>query len=132
MAEHNDIGKIGENITVTFLERNNFIIVERNFRTKTGEIDIIAKKDNILRFIEVKSVKVKDFTMTNALRIQPEENLTLSKWQKLITTIKLYLDHKSISQETSYQVDLACVYINTSIKQGKVVLIENVNKEGTY
>ena len=59
MAEHNEIGKIGENITNTFLMKQGFTIIERNYRVKVGEIDIIAKKDNVLRFIEVKSIKVR-------------------------------------------------------------------------
>ena len=60
MAEHNEIGKIGENITRTFLMKHGFTVSETNYRTKYGEIDIIARKDNKLRFIEVKSIKVKD------------------------------------------------------------------------
>jgi putative endonuclease len=129
MAEHNEIGKIGENVTDTFLKKHGFTVIERNYRTKFGEIDIVARKDNFLRFIEVKSVKVRDFTNFKNLYVKPEENLTKDKWSKLVTTIQIYLQHKVISHETKYQVDLACVYIDTEKRQGKVVLIENVHKE---
>jgi putative endonuclease len=129
MAEHNEIGKIGENITDKFLKKHGFIIIERNYRTKFGEIDSIARKDNVLRFIEVKSVKVRDFLHLENLAVKPEDNLTKDKWSKLVTSIQIYLQHKNISKELSYQVDLACVYIDTETKQGKVVLLENVNRE---
>ena len=46
MAEHNEIGKIGENLATTFLMKQGFAILERNYRVKVGEIDIIAQKDN--------------------------------------------------------------------------------------
>lgn len=129
MAEHNEIGKIGENITETFLKMNDFKIIERNYRTKSGEIDIIAEKDSVLRFIEVKSVKVRDFAGSGMLNIQPEDNLTWSKWKKLVKTIDIYLAHKEISYTKKYQVDLACVYINTETRQGRVTLLENIHKE---
>lgn len=129
MAEHNEIGKIGENIAKTFLMKHGFSILERNYRTRYGEIDIIAKKDNILHFIEVKSVKVIDFFSLEKLHVQPEDNLTLSKWSKLVISCETYLHHKNIPDTTKWQIDLACVYINTKIREGRVTLFENIHKE---
>lgn len=129
MAEHNEIGKIGENITKRFLMKHGFEVIETNYRTRYGEIDIIAKKDNILRFVEVKSVKVRDFQHLEKLPVKPEDNLTKEKWSKLLISLEIYLQHKNISKETSSQIDLACVYINTETREGKVVLMENVVKE---
>lgn len=48
------IGSLKEDLAISYLEQNGFEILERNFKCKIGEIDIIAKKDNIIRFIEVK------------------------------------------------------------------------------
>jgi putative endonuclease len=129
MAEHNDIGKIGENITCTFLKNNGYILTDRNYRTKFGEIDIVATKDNVLRFIEVKSVKVRNVLDTSNLPIQPEENLTRAKWSKLVISVGIYLKHKGIDKEAKYQIDLACVYIDTEARQGRVRLLENIHKE---
>ena len=129
MAEHNEIGKIGENITKTFLMKHGFTVLETNYRTKYGEIDIVAKKDNKIRFIEVKSVKVRDFLQINKLAVRPEDNLTRDKWSKLVVSCETYLHHKSISDETRWQMDLACVYVNTEIREGKVMLMENIHKE---
>ncbi len=127
MAEHNEIGKIGENIAKTFLMKHGFSVVDINYRTKYGEIDIIANKDNVIRFVEVKSVKVRDFESINNLTVKPEDNLTKDKWSKLVVSCEIYLQHKNISNETKWQIDLACVYINTETRQGKVMLMENVS-----
>ena len=129
MAEHNEIGKIGENITKTFLMKHGFSVIESNYRTRYGEIDIIAKKDSKLRFIEVKSIKVRNISDINDLKVRPEDNLTEGKWSKLIISIETYLRHKNVAHETKYQLDLACVYINTETREGKVKLLENVLKE---
>ncbi len=129
MAEHNEIGKIGENITKTFLMKHGFTILGRNYRTKFGEIDIIAEKDNRLRFIEVKSVKVRDLNNLSNLAIQPEDNLTKDKWDKLSISVEIYLRHTNVTHGTPWQMDLACVYINPEIREGRVILMENILKE---
>lgn len=129
MAEHNEIGKIGEKITREFLMKHGFYVLTTNYRTRYGEIDIVAKKDNKIRFVEVKSVKVRDFENLESLHVKPEDNLTGNKWRKFVTSVKLYLNNRGVSSETLWQLDLACVYINTEAREGKVVLMENVHKE---
>lgn len=129
MAEHNEIGRIGEKLTKTFLMKHDFSVLENNYRTKYGEIDIIAKKDNKIRFIEVKSVKVRNLSETKNLDVQPEDNLTFAKWSKFVISVETYLKHKNIPQETKWQIDLACVYINTETREGRVKLLENILKE---
>lgn len=129
MAEHNEIGKIGEYIAKTFLMKQDFSVLETNYRTKYGEIDIIAKKDEKLRFIEVKSVKVRDFKSISNLKVQPEDNVTGEKWRKIVTSIETYLRHKSVTRGTLWQIDLACVYINTETREGRVKFLENILKE---
>ncbi len=51
-----EVGKLGEEIASKFLERKGFKIVLRNYRKPWGEIDIIAEKDDVVRFVEVKAV----------------------------------------------------------------------------
>ena len=52
MAKHNELGKKGEQLAVNFLLKNNYDIVERNYRFDKAEVDIIAKKDNILAILK--------------------------------------------------------------------------------
>ena len=129
MAEHNEIGKIGENMAKTFLMKQGFAIIEQNYRILQGEIDIIAKKDNVLRFVEVKSIKVRDCSQLDNLVIKPEDNLSFAKWSKILIAVEVYRNHKNIPKETKYQIDLACVYIDTEKKEGRVKLMQNIHKE---
>lgn len=129
MAEHNEIGKNGENIAKTFLMKQAFIIIEQNYAIKQGEIDIIAKKDNVLRFIEVKTIKVRDCREIERLIISPEDNLTFNKWSKLLIAIESYIAHKGVPHETLYQIDLACVYVDTEKREARVKLLQNIHKE---
>jgi putative endonuclease len=55
------IGKIGEDLAANFLEKNGYTIIERNYHFGHGELDIIAEKNNMLIFIEVKTKKHGDF-----------------------------------------------------------------------
>ena len=48
------IGSLKEDLAISYLEENGFEILERNFKCKIGEIDVIAKKNNCIRFIEIK------------------------------------------------------------------------------
>ncbi len=48
------VGAFKEDLAISYLEENGFEIIERNFKCKIGEIDVIAKKNNVIRFIEIK------------------------------------------------------------------------------
>lgn len=52
---HQSTGQKGEDLATQFLEKEGYQIVERNFRYKRAEIDIIAKKDGLMVFVEVKA-----------------------------------------------------------------------------
>ena len=58
MAEHNDLGKLGEELAVDFLEKNGYEILETNWTFQKAEVDIIALKNNVLAVIEVKHGQV--------------------------------------------------------------------------
>jgi putative endonuclease len=55
MAEHNDLGKLGEELAIDFLEKNGYEILETNWVFDKAEIDIIAQKNGILAIVEVKT-----------------------------------------------------------------------------
>ncbi|MET0243650.1 MAG: YraN family protein [Flavitalea sp.] len=77
------IGKNGEDQATDFLEKNGFIILERNWRYRHGEIDIIATRDNTLHIVEVK-------TRTSTTFGFPEESIDDRKMQKLMITATAY------------------------------------------
>lgn len=97
-------GIIGENIAVQFLENKGATILERNYWTKFGEIDIIGYFDTTeIVFIEVKS-------RTNCKYGYPSEAVNIRKQQKIIKTAKYYLMSKCI-EDISIRFDVIEVYI---------------------
>ena len=61
MAEHNDLGKQGEALAVEFLQKNGYTILETNWTFQKAEVDIIARKNNFLAVVEVKTRSNIDF-----------------------------------------------------------------------
>ncbi|OHA15811.1 MAG: hypothetical protein A3A10_00595 [Candidatus Tagabacteria bacterium RIFCSPLOWO2_01_FULL_42_9] len=112
------IGRLGEDIAVKHFVKHSFKVLDRNYRKKWGEIDIVAEKDNILHFIEVKAVSCET--------AYPEENVHFWKRQRLSRTIQTYLAEKDVSYETEWQMDVAAVFINHETKTAKIRIMENV------
>ena len=84
-----DIGDQGEKIAISFLEDKKYKILEKNFRAGRGEIDIIAFKDNIISFVEVKTKKFGDFG-------DPVTWITKSKQRQIGKIAQAYLIKKNI------------------------------------
>ena len=83
-------GKIGESIAVKYLLQNKSKILETNYRIKSGEIDIIAKINEELVFIEVKS--------RSSIRFgYPAEAVNYNKIKKIINTAKYYISKNNLN-----------------------------------
>ena len=78
------VGDFGEDLVEEYLRNKGYDILDRNFRKPFGEIDIIARIDEIVVFVEVKTRKNKDFA-------NPSEAVTISKQQKIIKASQAYL-----------------------------------------
>lgn len=116
MANNIKIGQIGENIAYQYLLNNNYKIVERNAKYPWGEIDIIAKDTKgTLVFVEVKALKVfyKDVKQSEGC-FTPEENLHISKLNKVKRTSSLYANSHSglIDENRGWRIDLLAIEIN--------------------
>ncbi|MDD9868125.1 MAG: YraN family protein [Candidatus Campbellbacteria bacterium] len=113
-----EIGIIGENIACRYLTKKKYKIIERNYRKKCGEIDIIAEKDDIIYFFEVK---------TNELSnnyIRPEERITPKKLRKIKMTAELYQLEKKIEKDVG--VRSISVLIDVEGKEAKVYMLKNI------
>jgi putative endonuclease len=84
MAEHNTTGSLGEGLAVAYLTQNGFTLLHQNWRHSHWEVDIIAAKDNVLHFTEVKTRRTKKFG-------HPEESVSQKKIQNLINASEEYL-----------------------------------------
>ncbi|MFH2092521.1 MAG: YraN family protein [Pseudomonadota bacterium] len=83
------LGQTGETAATSFLKSRGYTILETNFRTKQSEIDIIAKKENTICFIEVKTRK----SLTKGL---PRESVTHAKQQKILLGATAYLQKNNL------------------------------------
>lgn len=85
------LGIKGENIAVNYLQRKGFRILERNFRCRLGEIDIVALHDGYLIFVEVR-------TKSNIKYGLPQESVTVTKMNKLRRLAQFYLTQRSFKK----------------------------------
>ncbi|KKR89190.1 MAG: hypothetical protein UU85_C0004G0030 [Candidatus Wolfebacteria bacterium GW2011_GWA2_42_10] len=117
MTYKSEIGQFGENIACRYLMENKYKIIERNFRQKWGELDIIAKApDKTLVFVEVKTVRGVEKLHTvneNYNQISAENQLTSVKLAKLQRTASLYANHRLelIDDKKGWQIDLIALTI---------------------
>lgn len=128
-TEKRKLGDIGENIACEFLKKRGFEIIERNYSKKWGEIDIITKKGNLIRFIEVKTVSCVTLD-ESALRLRsgqdyrPEDNMHPWKLKRLARAMQTYLLDRKL--DCDWQLDLVTVKIDNQNRKAKVELIENI------
>jgi len=103
-------GNIAEDKATLFLEERGYIIAERNFYSRFGEIDIIATKDEVLHFVEVKS----GLDYESAI-----QNITPQKLSRLIKTAHVYMKKNTL--DLDFMLDALIV----TPKQ--IELIENIS-----
>jgi putative endonuclease len=115
------IGALGENMACRFLMKRSFNVLDRNYSKKWGEIDIVAEKDKVLHFIEVKSV-----VSCATDKYRPEENVHYQKLKRLSRVIQTYLLDKNVSYETEWQIDVIAVFLDLESKKAKFRFTENI------
>lgn len=123
-----NVGKGGESIACQFLLRKGFKIVGRNYRRKWGEIDIIAVKNDVVRFVEVKAVSRNgspDFS--REIDYRPEELVHKSKLRKVARTAALYMEERKDNRE--FQIDVVGVIMNEATRTARCRLFEQALEE---
>ncbi len=112
MAEHNELGKLGEELAVEFLQKNGYEILETNWTFQKAEIDIIAKKENTLAVVEVKTRSSLDFGL-------PQDFVKPKKIQLLVKAVNEYVVSNNLDIEVRF--DIIAVH-----KEGKTLNIEHL------
>ncbi|HIP47742.1 MAG TPA: YraN family protein [Lutibacter sp.] len=98
MAEHNELGDLGEQIATDLLLKKGYKIIERNWRYLKSEIDIIAKKDpETLVIVEVK-------TRSNSFIGNPEEFVTPKKIKLLVKAANEYVVSRKLDVEVRFDI----------------------------
>ena len=112
MAEHNDLGKLGEEMAVDFLKKNHYAILQTNWIFQKAEIDIIAKKGDVLAIVEVKTRSTLEFGL-------PQDFVKPKKIQLLVKAVNEYISQNDLDVEARF--DIISVY-----KNGKNFEIEHL------
>lgn len=119
------IGNLGEDLACEFLMKHGHKILDRNYRKKWGEIDIVTTKDNVLHFVEVK-------TVSHETEYMPEDNIHPWKRKRLARAVQTYLLEKNSDLpadeegETEWQTDSLAVFLNFQTRKAKFRLLENI------
>ena len=113
------LGVLGESRAADELCRNGYKILERNFRSRFGEIDIVAQKDHTVCFVEVKT------RGPNSLG-RPCEAVTASKQRKLMLTAEYYIArHRYAFERKALQPRFDCIEVYTDA-DGRPVRINHI------
>ena len=127
--KHLTIGKIGEEIAVKFLLNKGFKIIGRNYWKPWGEIDVVAKKGNILHFVEVKTVSRERLEEGDLDDWEPEDNVHSWKKQRLARIIETYLSENHISSDIDFEIAVISVYLNEKGDVIKIGVLDDVKLE---
>ncbi len=113
MRNNSFLGKKGEDLACDYLKKSKYKVIERNFRTKFGEIDIVAKKKKQLIFVEVKYGSKDAY-----LRVDRK------KFKKISMTAHSFVEKKGDFGTDSYRIDVIAIS-----KEGEVFHFEDVAKD---
>jgi putative endonuclease len=126
MKNRKILGNYGEKVAEMFLVKHGFRILALNYRLFFGEIDIIAEKNGIIRFVEVKTVSQETYERG----IKPEDHVTREKILKIKKVAEFFLSNNDLFHKAS-QIDVVAVIRPKDMLHMKPViyLFENVTNE---
>ena len=97
MAEHNELGKKGEELAVDFLLKEGYEVMETNWVFQKAEIDILARKGNVLAVVEVKTRSSLDFGL-------PQDFVTPKKIKLMVKAVDEYININDIDAEARFDI----------------------------
>lgn len=123
-SDKRQFGNKGEDFATMFLVKQGFYILERNYLKKFGEIDLICLKDNVIHFVEVKTVtretvRVGDNGVISETpennKHRAEDNVTEKKFRKIAKVAECYIAENSL-----YKYDLQIDLVTVEFREGEV------------
>ncbi len=113
------LGSWGEDIAADFLKRHGYAIIEKNYYTRFGEIDIIAREDNVMIFVEVKTRMSLDYGW-------PEEAIDRRKIRHLFKTADIYMADNRLYEKYDFRFDAISIILDKKNRKAKIRHFENV------
>ncbi len=121
MPDKRTIGLDGEQRALEFLKKRGFAILVTNYRSRVGEIDIVAQKKNLIAFIEVK-------TRLSTRYGYPEEAVDRKKARRIIKAAKHFLISKKLYDKTDVRFDVLAL-LRKSTASFEIEYFENAFRE---
>ena len=119
VTELSKFGARAEDLACTFLKRSGYNVLDRNWRRPWGELDIVAERDRVIHFIEVKASRQQIGGFEPFLRADGR------KMHKVQRTSQTWLTAHRYSSETEWQMDIISVILNSE-QQPKIELFEQI------
>jgi len=118
MADHNELGKEGEKIAINYLLKNEYQIIEKNYRFLKAEVDIIAQKERVLIAVEVKTRSTEYFG-------DPQDFINQKKIKLLVSAMDNYVVERDLDVEVRF--DIVAI-----VKKEKIFKIEHLKDAFLY
>lgn len=115
------LGQTGEAIARAHLEERGYNVLATNYRCPWGEVDIVVEKGDEIVFVEVRTRRSRTFG-------SPEESVTASKRQRLVSTAYHYIEAHDLS--LPWRIDLVAIEIDARGAVQRVTHLENIVEEG--
>ncbi len=115
MKSKKDIGNIGEELAIKYLNNKNYLILNKNYYIKGGEIDVIAqdKESQEIVFMEVKTRTSREYGW-------PEESINATKRHRLAKTANRYLAHHHYPFDQNYRFDSLAIELDFKTRLAKI------------
>jgi Holliday junction resolvase-like predicted endonuclease len=118
---HSVVGNVGEYIAMQWLKRRGFLLLARNYRTNTGELDVVMQKDGVVHCFEVKTRRYSDnFPVQGEDAYRPEEKYTRHKHRTVWRTFEQYLYREHGTLNVPHALHLLCVELDATDKRARV------------
>lgn len=121
MTKKSEFGVWAEYYVAQYLESKSYKILDRNYRKKWGEIDIIAEKEGILVFVEVKANK------QEILGFEPENRINREKLRRLSRAIQTYVASKRYLADKKQQIDVVALTLDQNRGVAKIKHFKNID-----
>ena len=115
-----EFGEWAENNVAQYLESKGYSVLERNYRKKWGEIDVVAKKEGIMIFVEVKANK------KELAGFEPETRISPEKLRRLNRVIQTYLASKKYPEDQDWQIDVVALTLDKDRGVAKIKHFKNI------
>ncbi len=119
------LGALGEKVAINYLRKRGYKILDKNYSPRfvsgplRGEIDIVVKKEDVISFIEVKTLR------GSTSQISPEEKVDYSKQKKLVKMAESWLMEKKTALDSPWQIDVVPIRIDPESKKAKIRHFKN-------